>query len=100
MHTLPEEPLLQDLLCSQDTKADDLLDAPTKPFEQLASDDVIIAKGDDQVDIGVGGVKTQDVVRDVVSGARVAYPMSRRGAQKHARNFRHFLSLKSGEAPP
>ena len=29
-----------------DTKADDMTDAPTKPFEQLATDDVIIAKGD------------------------------------------------------
>ena len=39
-----------------DTKADDKIDAPTKPFEQLATDDVIIAKGDDHVGIGVGGV--------------------------------------------
>ena len=82
-----------------DTKADDHIDAPTKPFQQLATDDVIIAKGDDHVGIGVGGVKTHHVVRDVFSGARVAYPMSRRGAPQHARNFRHFLGLKAGEAP-
>ena len=82
-----------------DTKADDLVDAPTKPFQQLATDDVIIAKGDDHVGIGVGGVKTHHVVRDVFSGARVAYPMSRRGAPQHARNFRHFLGLTTGEAP-
>ena len=81
------------------TKADDLIDAPTKPFQQLATDDVIVAKGDDHVGIGVGGVKTHHVVRDVFSGARVAYPMSRRGAPQHARNFRHFLGLKTGEAP-
>ena len=74
-----------------DTKADDLVDAPTKPFQQLATDDVIIAKGDDHVGIGVGGVKTHHVVRDVFSGARVAYPMSRGGPPQHARNFRHFL---------
>ena len=61
-----------------DTKAGDLINAPTKPFEQLATDDVIIAKGDDHVGIGVGGVKTHHVVRDVFSGARVAYPMSKR----------------------
>ena len=82
-----------------DTKADDLVDAPTKPSQQLATDDVIIAKGDDHVGIGVGGVKTHHVVRDVFSGARVAYPMSRRGAPQHARNFRQFLGLKTGEAP-
>ena len=52
-----------------DTKADDKIDTPTKPFEQLATDDVIIAKGDDHVGIGVGGVKTHHVVRDVVWGA-------------------------------
>ena len=46
-----------------------------------------------------GGVKTHHVVRDVFSGARVAYPMSRRGAPQHVRNFRHFLGLKTGEAP-
>ena len=39
-----------------DAKADDKIDAPTKAFEQLATDDVIIAKGDDHVGIGVGGV--------------------------------------------
>ena len=70
-----------------DTKADDLVDAPTKPFQQLATDDVIIAKGDDHVGIGVGGVKTHHVVRDVFSGVRVAYPVSRRGAPQHARDF-------------
>ena len=32
-----------------DTKADDKIDAPTKAFEQPATDDVIIAKGDDHV---------------------------------------------------
>ena len=83
-----------------DTKADDKIDAPTKAFEQLATDDVIIAKGDDHVGIGVGGVKTHHVVRDVFSGARVAYPMSRRGAPQHARNFRHFLGLRAGASPP
>ena len=80
-----------------DTKADDLIEAPTKPFEQLATHDVTIAKSDDHVGIGVGGVKTHHVVRDVFSGARVAYPMSRRGAPQHARNFRHFLGRKTGE---
>ena len=78
-----------------DTKADDLIDAPTKPFEQLATDDVIIAKGDDHVGTGVGGVKTHHVVRGVFSGAGVAYPMSRRGAPQHSRNFRHFTSIMS-----
>ena len=83
-----------------DTKADDMIDAPTTPFEQLATDDIIIAKGDDHVGIGVGGVKTHHVVRDAFSGARVAYRMSRRGAPQHARNFRHFLGLRAGSTPP
>ena len=80
-----------------DGKADDMIDAPTAPFQQLATDDVIMAKGDEHRGIGTGGVKSHHVVRDVFSGARVAYPMTRRGAQQHARNFRHFLGLKATE---
>ena len=45
-------------------------------------------------------MKSHHVIRDVFSGARVAYPMTRRGAQQHARNFRHFLDLKATELSP
>ena len=83
-----------------DSKADDMIDVPTAPFQQLATDDVILAKGDDHRGIGTGGVKSHHVIRDVYSGARVAYPMSRRGAQQHTRNFRHFMGLKSSELSP
>ena len=83
-----------------DAKADDMIDAPTAPFQQLATDDVIMAKGDEHRGIGTGGVKSHHVVRDVFSGARVAYPMTRRGAAQHSRNFRHFMGLKANELSP
>ncbi|CAE7560940.1 RE1 [Symbiodinium natans] len=83
-----------------DGKADDLIDVPTASFQQLATDDVILAKGDDHRGIGTGGVKSHHVIRDVFSGARIAYPMTRRGAQQHARNYRHFMGLKASELAP
>ena len=83
-----------------DGKRDDMVDAPEAPFQQLATDDVILAKGDDHRGLGLGGVKSHHVIRDVFSGARVAYPMSRRGAQQHARNFRHFMGLKASSITP
>lgn len=39
----------------RDGRADDLIDPPKNPFEQLATDDVILAKGDDHTGIGIGG---------------------------------------------
>ncbi|CAE7231161.1 unnamed protein product [Symbiodinium sp. CCMP2592] len=83
-----------------DAKADDMIDVPPAPFQQLATDDVIMAKGDEHRGIGTGGVKSHHVVRDVFSGARVAYPMTRRGAPQHARNFRHFIGLRANEMSP
>ena len=83
-----------------DAKADDMIDAPTAPLQQLATDDVIMAKGDEHRGIGTGGVKSHHVIRDVFSGARVAYPMTRRGAAQHSRNFRHFMGLKANELSP
>ena len=74
-----------------DGKADDFVDPPKQPFEQLATDDVILAKGDDHLGIGIGGIKTHHVVRDLFSGARVAYPLSKRDIASHAKNFRHFV---------
>ena len=63
----------------------------------MATDDVILAKGDDHTGVGVGGIKTHHVVRDVYSGARKAYPMSKRDVPAHAKNFRHFVGLKANE---
>ena len=83
-----------------DTKSDDLIDVPTASWQQIATDDVIMARGDDHRGIGTGGVKSHHVVRDVFSGARVAYPMSRRTLQNHAKNFRHFFGLRPTSKPP
>ena len=83
-----------------DGKSDDFVDPPKQPFEQLATDDVILAKGDDHLGIGIGGIKTHHVVRDLFSGARMAYPLSKRDIQSHSKNFRHFVGLKAGELAP
>ena len=45
-------------------------------------------------------MKSHHVVRDVFSGARVAYPMSRRTLLHHAKNFRHFFGLRPTSKPP
>ena len=81
--------------------SDDLLDAPTAPYQQLTTDSVILAKGDEHTGIGVGGIKSHHVIRDAFSGARVAYPASKRDIPLHAKNLRHFHGLKANElAPP
>ena len=66
----------------------DKIDPPKQPFEQLATDDVILAKGSEHFGTGIGGVKTHHVVRDLYSGARIAYPLSKRDVKSHAKNFR------------
>ena len=81
----------------KDGKADDFVDPPKQPLEQLATDDVILAKGSEHMGVGVGGIRSHHVVRDTYSGARVAYPLSKRTAEAHARNFRHFLGLRGAE---
>ena len=83
-----------------DGKADDMLDPPKEPFEQLASDDVILAKGAEFQGTGLGGVKTHHVARDLDSGARLAYPLSRRDALSDANIFRHFVGLVLFEEEP
>lgn len=40
-----------------DGKADDFIDPPTEPFAQLATDDVILAKGGEHAGTGIGGLK-------------------------------------------
>ena len=80
-----------------DGKSDDMLDPPKEPFEQLATDDVILAKGAEFQGTGIGGIKTHHVVRDLFSGARLAYPLSKRDAPSHAKNFRHFVGLRANE---
>ena len=80
-----------------DGKADDMLDPPQEPFEQLARDDVILAKSAEFQGTGTGGVKTHHVVRDLYSGARAAYPLSKHDAPSHAKNFRHFVDLTGNE---
>ena len=37
------------------------------------------------------------MVRDLYSGARIAYPLSKRDVESHAKNFRHFVGLKANE---
>ena len=81
----------------KDGKSDDGIDPPKQPFEQLATDDVILAKGSEHFGTGIGGVKTHHVIRDLYSGARVAYPMSKRDIESHAKNFRHYVGLRAGE---
>ena len=80
-----------------DTRDDDMIDPPKGPFEQLSTDDVIMAKGDDFAGKGTGGTKVFHIVRDTFSGARIAYPMVNRTASNHAKNFRHFLGLRANE---
>ena len=74
-----------------------MLDPPKGPFEQLSTDDVIMAKGDDFVGKGTGGTKVFHIVRDTFSGARIAYSMVNRTASNHAKNFSHFLGLRANE---
>ena len=81
-------------------RSDDLLDAPTAPYQQLATDSVILAKGDEHVGIGIGGIKSHHVIKDVFSGARVAYPVSKRDIPSHARNLRHVIGLRANELAP
>ena len=45
--------------------------------------------------VGIGGIRSHHVIRDVKSGTRVAYPRSKRDAPSHARNLRHFVGLKA-----
>ena len=58
---------------------------------------MILAKGGEHAGTGIGGVKTHDVIRDTYSGVRMAYPWSKRDAESHAKNFRHFVGLKASE---
>ena len=37
--------------------------------------------------VGIGGIRSHHVIRDVKSGARLAYPLSKRDAQAHAREL-------------
>ena len=81
----------------KDGKADDFVDPPKQPLEQLATDDVILAKGSEHMGVGIGGIRSHHVIREAYSGARVAYPLSKRTADARARNFRHFLGLRGSE---
>ena len=47
--------------------------------------------------VGIGGIRCHDVIRDIKSGARLAYPLSKRDAPSRARNLRHFVGLKANE---
>ena len=83
-----------------DGRSDDGIDVPTQPMQQLATDDVILAMGPDHPGIGVGGVKAHHVIRDVYSGARIAYPITKRDIAAHAKNLRHFLGVRSSDKAP
>ena len=60
---------------------------------------MILAKGDELVGVGIGGIESHHVIRDVFSGARVAYPVSKRDIPSHARNPR-LIGLKANELAP
>eukprot|EP00435_Cladocopium_sp_Y103_P033751 s1762_g8.t1 len=44
----------------KDAKADDFVDPPKQPLEQLATDDVILAKGSEHLGVGIGGIRGDD----------------------------------------
>ena len=83
-----------------DGRADDGIDVPTQPMQQLATDDIILAMGTDHPGVGVGGVKVHHVIRDVYSGARIAYPITKRDIATHAKNLRHFLGIRTSDKVP
>ena len=70
-----------------DGRAYDGIDVPTQPMHQLATDDIILARGPDHPGVGVGGVKVHHVIRDVYSGARIACLITRRDIATHVRHF-------------
>ena len=81
-----------------DSKDDDFVDPPKEVSEQLATDDVILAKGSEHMGVGIGGIGSHHIIRDMKSSARLAYRhLSKRDAQSHARNLRHFVGLKANE---
>ena len=84
----------------KDARSDDKVDVPTAPFQQLATDSVILAMGDEHLGVGFGGIKSHHVVRDVFSGVRLAYPVSRRDTQAHVKHFRQFMGLRATDSPP
>ena len=57
----------------KDARSDDKVDVPTAPFQHSV--------GDEHLGVGFGGIKSHHVVRDVFSGVRLAYPVSRRDTQ-------------------
>ena len=83
-----------------DGRADDGIDVPTQPMQQLATDDIILAMGTDHPGVGVGGMKVHHVIRDVYSGARIAYPITKRDIATHAKNLRHFLGIRTSDKVP
>ena len=84
----------------KDARSDDKVDVPTAPFQQLATDSVILAMGDEHLGVGFGGIKSHHVVRDVFSGVRLAYPVSRRDTQAHVKKIRQFSGLRATDSPP
>jgi len=46
----------------KDGKADDCVDPPKQPLDQLASDDVILAKGSEHMGVGIGGIRSHHVL--------------------------------------
>ena len=69
----------------KDARSDDKVNIPTAPFQQLATDSVILAMGDEYLGIGFGGIKSHHVVRDVFSSVCLAYPVSRRDTQANVK---------------
>jgi len=73
------------------SKNDDFIDPRKEVFEELATNDMMLANGSKHMGVGIGGIRSHQ------SGARLAYPLSKRDAQAHDRNFRHFIGLKANK---
>ena len=48
-----------------DAKDDDYVDPPKEVFEQLATDDVILAKGSEHMGVGIGGIRSHYMLSEM-----------------------------------
>ena len=72
-------------------------DRSKRPQTWFGDPDIILAMGTDHPGVGVGGVKVHHVIRDVYSGARISYPITKRDIATHAKNLRHFLGIRTSD---
>ena len=71
--------------------SDSGLQPPTKPWQQLSSDDIIIAKSaDDSTRISASGHTVVHCILDTYSGCGIGVPCKHKLADVHYKNFRMF----------